>query len=110
MQRKPKTFAVGQVVTWAFKITDNPDTHVKCVCEVVEVVCAGMRPDARRYPELNKAWMEPRPHESYIVHLEGRGAYWPQLKHLRATPNTALTIMPAVKPASRKRTAAAVSA
>lgn len=44
--------------------------------EVIEIVQAGRRPESKGDFGL------PRGHESYVVHVQGRGNYWPRVSKL----------------------------
>jgi hypothetical protein len=83
-------FHLGDSVAWTSQA--NGSVREK-TGEVRQVVVSGELPDRDRFPGLYKGSGvgAPRPHESYVVVVDGKGAYWPRVAALRARFTPACT-------------------
>jgi hypothetical protein len=73
---------------------------------VVQVLAPGEKPDPERFPALNAKTYGNlgRNHESYVVHVEGHGNYWPLVSKLELVePPKPVKWAPAENYAARKR-------
>jgi hypothetical protein len=80
----PKNLILDQVVVWEISApgVDPALGHARSVGTICEVVPPGCEPSAQSFPH-RKSWMTARNGESYLVYLEGKGVYWPQVKDLK---------------------------
>ena len=75
-------FKTGQTVAWTSQAGGSTREKIGVVAQVV---AAGELPDRHRFPQLHRSAGvgSPRDHESYVVVIADKQAYWPRAAWLK---------------------------